>query len=260
MFLLKKRSILLSLKNFIVPPLCPVCMRAIQTQLPHSLLCQQCWQDIIFIQKPFCEITGIPLPFDEGDGTLSALALARPPIYDKARFVGLYEGHMRTLVHRLKYGDKTDAIDMFGRWLVMAGEDILNETDILVPVPLHWQRLLFRRFNQAVLLANTTTKYAHIPTSPVLLKRTRATRTQVGMTRGQRQHNVRGAFVVEKKLLHLIKNKNVALIDDVMTTGSTADACAKTLKTAGANKVFILALARVYNPVHSGYDPSFSYK
>jgi ComF family protein len=154
---------------------------------------------------------------------------------------------MRTLVHQLKYADRHDARTLFGRWLMEAGRDLLPAADVIVPVPLSRLRLLMRHFNQAAVLAGELSRQTGVPMHPLILKRTRFTKSQVGMTRDQRRRNIAGAFAVPRRCRARLESRNVLLIDDVVTTGATAEACARTLKRAGAARVDVLALALVTN-------------
>jgi ComF family protein len=154
---------------------------------------------------------------------------------------------MRTLVHQLKYADRHDARTLLGRWLAEAGRELLPGIDLIVPVPLSRLRLLQRQFNQAAVLALEVSRQTGIPTDPLTLARTRSTRSQVGMTRDQRRRNVAGAFGVPASRRPRLAGRNVLVIDDVVTTGATVDACARTLKRAGAARVDVLALALVTN-------------
>jgi ComF family protein len=227
----------------IVPPCCLVCRTRIGA---HHLLCPACWRDVNFIRPPLCDVLGIPLPFDTGERTVSAGAVANPPAYGRARAVAHFSGAMRTLVHQLKYADRHDARTLFGRWLAEAGRD-LQAVDVIVPVPLSRLRLLLRHFNQAAVLAAELSRQTGVPMDPMLLKRTRWTRSQVGMTRDQRRRNIAGAFGVPRHRRARLEGRNVLLVDDVVTTGATVDACARTLKRAGAARVDVLALALVTN-------------
>ena len=119
----------------------------------HHLLCPACWREVHFIRPPLCDVLGIPLPFDTGERTVSAAAMAHPPAYDRARAVAHFSGSMRTLVHQLKYADRHDARTLFGRWLAEAGRESAPGIDMVVPVPLSRLRLLLRHFNQAAMLA-----------------------------------------------------------------------------------------------------------
>ena len=238
------RAALAACADLIVPPCCLVCRARVGA---HHLLCAACWREVNFIRPPLCDVLGIPLPFDTGGRTVSAAALAYPPAYARARAVAHYSGAMRTLVHQLKYADRHDARTLLGRWLAEAGRELLAGADIIVPVPLSRLRLLQRQFNQAAVLAGELSRQTGIPADPLLLTRTRSTRSQVGMTRDQRRRNVAGAFGVPARRRAHLRGRNVLLIDDVVTTGATVEACARALKRAGAARVDVLALALVTN-------------
>jgi ComF family protein len=240
------RSALAACADLIVPPCCLVCRARVGA---HHVLCGTCWRQVHFIRPPLCDVLGIPLPFDTGGRTLSAAAAARPPAYNRARAVAHYSGAMRALTHQLKYADRHDARTLLGRWLAEAGRELLPGTDMLVPVPLSRWRLFQRQFNQAALLAGELARQTGIPMQPLLLERSRATPSQVGMTREQRRRNVAGAFRVPRRARTMLRGRNVLLIDDVVTTGATVEACARTLRRAGAARVDVLALALVTNEV-----------
>lgn len=178
---------------------------------------------------------------------VSAAAVADPPDFDRARAVASFDGVMRELIHAFKFHDTHHARHLFGRWLMEAGRELLDDADLLVPAPLARWRLLSRRFNQAQILAAETGRLAKKPVRPFALVRSRSTPHQVGLTRAQRQRNVSGVFRVPSNEIASIAGKNVVLIDDVITTGATASAAALTLKRAGARRVDVLALAIVAN-------------
>lgn len=230
----------------IVPPSCLSCRAR---TVAHGSLCPRCWSQVHFIRPPVCHVLGIPLPFEVGDRTVSAAAIASPPAYDQARAVAHFSGEMRTLIHKFKYGDRQDLRSLFGRWLQDTGRDLLSDADILVPVPLSRWRLLWRQFNQAALLSRELSRQTGIVMDPLILKRVRATRSQVGMTRDQRRRNVAGAFQVKQRARRRLHGKTVLLLDDVITTGATVEACARVLKRAGAARVNVLALAMVTSEV-----------
>jgi ComF family protein len=233
---------LAAVADTVVPPSCLVCRAPLEQ---HHTLCAACWREVHFIRAPLCDVLGIPLPFDTGERMVSAGALAKPPAYDRARAVAHFSGAMRTLVHQFKYADRHDTRALFGRWLADAGRELLAGADLVVPVPLTRWRLLSRRFNQAAILAQELARQAGLPSNPHLLRRTRFTRTQVGMTHDQRRRNVAGAFRVPRLRRAALQGRNVLLVDDVITTGATAEACARALKRAGAARVDVLALALV---------------
>jgi ComF family protein len=236
------RRILGSIADLIVPPCCLVCRASLAT---HHVLCGPCWREVHFIRAPLCDVTGMPLPYGTGERMVSAGALADPPAYDRARAVARFSGTMRTLVHHFKYADRHDARALFGQWLAEAGGDLRPGIDVIVPVPMSRLRLLLRRFNQSAVLAGELARRTGIPVDPHLLIRARAARRQVGLTRDQRRRNVAGAFRVAPRRLADLQGRNVLLIDDVITTGATVNACARTLKRAGAQRVDVLVLGLV---------------
>jgi ComF family protein len=225
-----------------LPPLCLGCGRGVSA---HAALCGDCWAGIDFIERPFCAVTGIPFPYDAGDGAVSAAAVAYPPAYARARAAMRYDDGAARIIHRFKYSDRMEAAPAFARWLARIGSDILSEADMVAPVPLHKRRLFSRRFNQSAELARALARNAGLAYQPELLARVRATRPQVGLSGDQRRRNVAGAFRLGPGAQALVRDRHVVLVDDVMTTGATAEACAKVLVQAGAAEVSVLCLARV---------------
>ena len=248
------------LADTVVPPVCLACRQPI---FDHDALCATCWREVAFIRPPLCDRLGLPMPFGgtAGDGDLgpliSAAAAAAPPDYDRARAVAVFnadagsgEGSvLRDLVHGLKYADRLEARRLLGRWLTQAGRELFPGTDVIVPVPLTRWRLMRRQFNQAALLAREVARDTGIPADPLLLLKTKTTPTQVGLTREQRRLNVRGAFAVPKHRRERVKDRNALLIDDVITTGATVEACVRALKAAGMARVDVLALGLVTKPL-----------
>ncbi len=234
--------------NAIVPALCLGCQRRMAM---HDALCPRCWSRITFIRPPLCDRLGIPMPFGGSrDRLLSAAAVADPPVFDRARAVAVYEydGILRRLIHGFKFADRHDARRLFGRWLADAGADLLVDADLIIPVPLTRWRLMRRQFNQAALLAGEVSRLSGVPADPMVLVKRRSTRPQVGLTRDQRQSNVRGAFTVKRRRRTLVEGRNILLVDDVMTTGATVSAATRALREAGAARVNVLALGLVIEP------------
>jgi ComF family protein len=229
--------------DLVYPPSCIACRRA--TAEP-GVLCAQCWGEIRFIERPYCERLGTPFAQDFGQTLISPQAMADPPVYNRARAVARFEdGPARNLVHRLKYGDRIELARPLGRWMARAGAEILAEADILIPVPLHRRKLVSRRFNQAMALAEAISNETQLPVQPFYLARVKATRPQVGLSKVQRAENVQGAFrVCEGAELHL-KGKRVILVDDVLTSGSTLNAASRVLLRGGVASVDVLVFARV---------------
>jgi ComF family protein len=225
-----------------LPPLCAACRSPLGNV---GGLCPSCWSKVTFIAPPYCERLGIPFAYDPGPGVLSMEAIADPPAYARARAAVRFEDVARDLVHKLKYGDRLDLAAMMGRWMAGAGREPIAEADALVPVPLHWRRLWGRRFNQAALLAKAVGEAHSVPVLYGALKRTRATQQQVGLTHAERAANVQGAFAVTDDGKAAIHGRRLVLVDDVLTSGATIEACTRTLLRAGAGSVDVLVFARV---------------
>ena len=237
-----RRGFVARLADIVFPPACAACGAAIAD--PQGL-CPACWSGLAFIERPYCERLGTPFAVDVGGEILSPAAIAEPPPFARARAAVAYEGAARTLVHKLKYSDRLDLAQTLGRMILRAGREILADADLLIPVPLHRGRLWRRRFNQAAALAQVVSRASGVPVDSMLLRRVKATKTQVGLTRPQRKLNLSGALVVPRRLRPRLAGRRVVLVDDVLTTGSTAEAAARVLTRAGAARVDVLAFARV---------------
>jgi ComF family protein len=234
--------------NIGLPPLCPACREPLAQ---HGGLCATCWSRLSFIARPYCERLGIPFAYDPGPGVLCMEAIADPPAYRKARAAVRYDDVSRTLVHSLKYGDRMDLAPALGRWMAGAGRELLADADALVPVPLHWRRLWARRFNQSAVLAKAISRASAVPLVHELLQRVKPTPQQVGLSRPERQRNMQGAFAVPAQAKPSVRGRRLVLIDDVLTSGATVDACARNLLRAGAAHVDVLVFARVVQAARS---------
>jgi ComF family protein len=228
--------------DLVLPPVCLACHEPLAS---HAALCSRCWQRIDFIREPLCDRLGLPLPYGANEVTLSSAALRRTPDYGRARAVARFDGVMRDLIHGLKYSDRHELLDLFAPMLCSAGHELLASADCLIPVPLHPWRLWRRRFNQAAMLAGRLGMATGLPVEYGALRRVRHTASQVNMTRGERRRNVDRAFALAPAQVERISGRRVLLIDDVITTGATVEACARVLKAAGARDVDVLALALV---------------
>src|SRR6266700_2851894 len=224
-----------------LPTLCVCCREPVDGEG----LCAGCWSKLSFIAPPYCPRLGIPFVYDPGPDMLSMEAIADPPAYTRARASVRFDEVARTLVHALKYQDRTDLAPAMGRWMARAGHELLGEADILVPVPLHWRRGWSRRYNQSGALALTIERQSGVRLKGDVLRRIRATEQQVGLSRSQRASNVQGAFQVSSDARSQVQGRRVVVIDDVLTSGATVDACARALLRAKAAQVDVLVFARV---------------
>jgi ComF family protein len=239
---LSLRATLNFILNVGLPPLCPACRQPVGDA---GALCGDCWARLSFIAPPYCERLGTPFAYDPGPGVLSMQAIANPPAYARARAVVRYEEVARDLVHAFKYGDRLDLAPTLGRWMAQAGRELLADADAIIPVPLHWRRLWARRFNQSAALSKIVSKISGVPVVPAALKRVRATAQQVGLSKAERSDNVQGAFKVPPNAIGEVSGRRLVLIDDVLTSGATVDACARALLRARAARVDVLVFARV---------------
>jgi ComF family protein len=224
-----------------LPTLCVACREPVDGEG----VCATCWAKLSFIAPPFCPRLGIPFIYDPGPDMLSMEAIADPPAYQRARAAVRYDDVARTLVHALKYQDRTDLAPAMGRWMARAGYELLEGADALIPVPLHWRRGWSRRYNQSGALARSIERQSGIKLAAGALRRVRPTEQQIGLSRSQRASNVQGAFKVAPERQSEIAGRRVVLIDDVLTTGATVDACARALLRAKAAQVDVLVFARV---------------
>lgn len=228
--------------RILFPPVCAGCCR--QVSQPGTL-CGACWRDLRFLEQPWCEVLGTPFGFEMGPGMLSADAIANPPPFDRARAAVAFGGIARQMVHGLKYADRTDLAPWMARWMARAGKELLDEADVLTPVPLHRGRFFARRFNQAAELARALSQLTGVPFDAGLVARVKVTRQQVGLGQRQREDNVRGAFRVPPEAEIRVTGKRIVVIDDVYTTGATVCAVARSLRKAGAAEISVLTYARV---------------
>jgi ComF family protein len=235
-----------ALAQTVLPPTCLACRKPAGAT---GGLCAKCWQGAGFIERPYCERLGTPFSYESGGPLISPSAFADPPVFDRARAAMRFSDVARDLVHLLKYGDRLDLVKPFSGWMSRAGDELLRDADALIPVPLHWTRLFQRRFNQSAELARVIARQRKVPVIDDVLVRVRATPPQVGLARDERAKNVHGAFAIEKNFRWKVKGKRIVLIDDVLTTGATANACSRVLRRAGAIKVDVLTLARVVDQV-----------
>jgi ComF family protein len=228
--------------------------RVLDLVLPPELLDQpgapqsrglsgEAWSKIRFIAEPLCDGCGAPYEYDIGERC--AACLARPRAFSRARAACLYDEASRDLILKLKHADRTDLAGVFVSWISRAAADLIAEADAIAPAPLHRWRLLGRRYNQAAEIARPLARRAGRVYLPDALVRTRHTESQGGKSGSGRRRNVAGAFTVPKSRRRQVEGRRILLIDDVLTTGATAEACAKALLAAGARAVDLAVAARV---------------
>jgi ComF family protein len=229
--------------DLVLPHRCALCGTILGTERG---LCGACWAELRFVTPPWCSVCG--RPYDEDDAGIDPCGLCRaaPPTLRRTRAALAYDDRSRRLVVAFKHYGRLSLRPLFGLWLALPAAELLDEVDLIAPVPLHRRRLMERGFNQAALLAAGLERPDGPRHVPDLLQRTRATASQQGLGARARRSNVTAAaFRVHPAHRELVADRRVVVVDDVLTTGATLDACARTLLRAGARAVDGLALARV---------------
>ena len=202
------------------------------------------WSRIVFLDAPVCDGCGTPFEHDLGEGVRCAACMAKPRIFSRARAACLYDEASRDLVLQLKHADRTELAGLLSTWIGRAAIDLIQDADALVPVPMRPWRLLRRRYNQAAELARPLARRSGRPYLPDVLKRLKGD-SQAGKSASGRRRAVAGAFEVPAGQRKRIEGRRILLIDDVMTTGATAEACARALLRGGARAVDLAVVARV---------------
>lgn len=233
------------LLDLLLPPRCGRCGVDIAAD---AALCLGCWRGVRFVSEPLCEICGVPFEVRPFGAAICGDCLADPPPFDRARSAVLYDDATRPMILSFKHGDRLTLAPLFAAWMRAAGAGLLEEADLIVPVPLHRWRLLGRRYNQSAILSQLLGRLCGLPVVDSLLVRSRHTPSQGRKSVAQRASNVRGAFSLWNNSggkAEVIKDCRIALVDDVFTTGATVSACTRVLRRGGARAVDVLTLARV---------------
>lgn len=229
--------------SLIFPDQCVLCPELVETS---GGLCASCWREVTFLRGLVCDACGAALHGeDDGVAALCDDCLSTPRPWDRGRAAFSYGGTGRRLVLALKHGDRPDLTGPAAQWLERAGAPFLEPETLLVPVPIHWSRLLRRRYNQSVELARALSRRTGHQLCPDALVRVRRTMVQDGLGVDQRFANVVGAIEAHPRRREMLEGRNLCLIDDVMTSGATLSAAAKACHDVGATRVSVLVLARV---------------
>ena len=233
--------------DLLLPPRCAACDAAVRVQ---GQLCAACFGRTNFITPPICVRCGVPfVSIDQGgaDG-LCTTCRADPPVFRQARAALRYDDQGRRLILPLKHGDQIELAHILAPMMARAGSALLAAADILVPVPLHRQRLFQRKYNQAAVLAQAIGRLANRPAFLDAMLRTRRTAPLEEKSPEERAQEVAGSFELRPSRIEHVMGRTVLLVDDVMTSGATANACATALLENGATAVDVLVAARVPDP------------
>ena len=232
-----------ALLHVVYPPQCLTCDARVTTDFG---LCADCWRDTTFVTGLTCTKCGTPLPGEDNAVEVlcdDCLLIARP--WGQGRAALMYQGNGRKLVLALKHGDRIDLARPAARWMARAAQPIISPGMLVAPVPLHWLRLIKRRYNQAALLSAGIAKLAGLDHCPDLLQRRRNTGSQDGLTRDGRFANMTAALTAHPRRARLIEGRHILLVDDVMTSGATLASAAEACIAAGASAISVLVMARV---------------
>lgn len=236
------KQFLSALLDVLLPPVCHLC-RSFIPDADSLHICPECREQLPRVVSPLCPLCGIPFAGAGADHCCGA-CLTHAPHFDTARAYFLYEGAIRDLIHSFKYSRKTHLRKPLALLTLheMSGEVTGLNPHLIIPVPLHRSRLRQRGFNQAVLIGRVLSKQLSVPLVTDALIRTRPTAPQIELPAAERRMNVRGAFTVTRP--ESVADRHIVLFDDVMTTGSTMDECARELKKSGAATVTAVSVAR----------------
>lgn len=226
--------------DFALPPRCPGCGLIVED--PHRF-CLDCWQELTFLGEPCCTRCGLPFEHDGGGEVECGGCIAEPPAFDRLRAAVAYGEIARKVALKLKYSGRPAVAETLAAF--MHRHLMLSPDALLVPVPLHRWRIWKRGYNQSALIASALSRRSGIPAELDLIERVKATPPLKGLGRRERALAVRGAFRMSGAAKERVKGRTVILVDDVFTSGATANACAKVLKRGGAVEVNILCWARV---------------
>ena len=234
----------MNIVNIIFPNRCLGC-GSVEIEKDREF-CPSCWGELIFLKAPYCSCCGLPFIFedslDAANESLCDHCNKKPPAYNKARCLFVYNDVIKKSILSLKHYDNTQYAKTFAKLMARMQTELCQEVDIIVPIPLHWKRLILRQYNQAALIAKHLGNILEKPVDYKNLIRSTNTKSQGHQSRKNRQTNVENAFKLKEQAV--FKDKNILLIDDVMTTGSTLHEAAKALKLAKPKNIHCLSIAR----------------
>lgn len=226
--------------QYIYPPRCISCSVLVQE---GNGFCGECWKKLSFITHPYCDICSFEFSINTGlESNVCLKCISSKPDYDAVRVPLKFDNASQKIIHAFKYYDTTHIAKIFAKIMCTSYKDFICDSDLIIPVPMHKWKRLTRLYNPPQLLAHEIAKTYNITMMPALLKKIKNTKSQTTLSKNQRLNNINGSIIVTNP--EYIKDKNIIIVDDVMTTGATISVCAKQLKKAGANSVRALCMAR----------------
>ena len=237
------RTVSIFVIDFLYPHRCPSCKKIVELD---SVFCLNCWKKLQFITKPICNVCGTPLQFNTflDENIMCTRCLLKKPYYDKAVSCFVYNKTISRAIFEFKFYQKTFLSKLFAKFIYRSTEKYLKDIDYIIPVPMSLKRLRWRGFNQALLLARRLGELSKKEVIPNLIIKTKHTKAQVKLKNKDRVKNLKSVFVVNDDYLEKIKGKNIAIIDDVITTGTTVNECSKVLKKCNVGTIFIFSIAK----------------
>ncbi len=225
--------------NFILPPRCLSCA---EMTISNKDFCSNCWKNLNFITKPYCIVCGSKLNISILEGMECGKCLQARPSYNLSRSLIQFDGYSKKVIHAFKYKDKTILAKTFTRLFYNQYNQEFCNIDLIVPVPMNRFKRLFRMYNPAFILALEISKIMKIAMIPDILIKTKWTKAQTYLSKNQREKNLSGSLIFNKK--YQIMDKKILLVDDVLTTGTTINKCSKILKRAGGKDIYVMTIAR----------------
>lgn len=232
--------LLSSITEYVLPHRCATCSTLTENS---DGLCSKCFSKLNFVTSPYCDICGVSFDF-EMDGRFSCgKCILEAPKYNLGRALFQFDNESKKVIHAFKYNDKTIYAKMFAKLLVARYRADVDGADLIVPVPMNRFKRIFRNYNPPQILSKEISKILEVPMVPDLLIKTKWTKPQTALEKIERAQNLRDSLKINKK--YNIKGKKILLVDDVRTTGTTANTCSKLLKKAGAIQVDLLTIGAV---------------
>ena len=238
-----KSTVIQTAIRMLYPPQCIMCREQLQSE---NALCGSCCRDMPFNTDCACVRCGASLiGVTETAGAECDDCIQNPPPWAEGRAVFRYQGLARKMILELKHGDRPELVAPAAAWMAQTAADILTEKSLIIPIPVHWQRFLQRKYNQAEVLAKHVATHSGAELKTDILRRPRKTVPLKEVNRSERFSILENAFEINADKVQEMKEQNIVLIDDVMTSGATLSAAVKTLQRAGAGDISVLVLARV---------------